>query len=103
MTIDVLERNNVKLLGAGSQTIVFAHGFGCDQDMWRYIVPGFSENYQIVLFDYVGSGQSQINYYDAHKYSDLRGYATDVLEIMEALKLRDAIFIGSSLGILSAA
>ncbi|MBE7682330.1 MULTISPECIES: alpha/beta fold hydrolase [Paenibacillus] len=96
MTVDVLVRNNVKVFGSGSRTMVFAHGFGCDQDMWRYIVPGFSENYQIVLFDYVGSGQSQINYYDAHKYSDLRGYATDVLEIMEALQLRDAIFVGHS-------
>jgi sigma-B regulation protein RsbQ len=96
MTIDVLVRNNVKVLGSGSQTIVFAHGFGCDQDMWRYIVPNFMDNYRVVLFDYVGSGQSQINYYDAYKYSSLQGYAQDVLEIMEALDLRDAIFVGHS-------
>ncbi|RAW15173.1 MULTISPECIES: alpha/beta fold hydrolase [Paenibacillus] len=96
MAIDVLVRNNVKVLGSGSQTIVFAHGFGCDQDMWRYIVPSFMDNYRVVLFDYVGSGQSQINYYDAEKYSSLRGYAQDVLEIMEALELRDAIFVGHS-------
>lgn len=96
MTMDVLVRNNVKVLGSGSQTIVFAHGFGCDQDMWRYIVPSFTENYRVVLFDYVGSGESQINYYDAVKYSNLQGYAQDVLEIMEALQLRDTIFVGHS-------
>ncbi|WP_336765125.1 alpha/beta fold hydrolase [Paenibacillus sp. USHLN196] len=96
MTIDVLVRNNVKVLGSGSQTIVFAHGFGCDQDMWRYIVPAFSENYRVILFDYVGSGESQINYYDAVKYNNLEGYARDVLEIMEALELRDTIFVGHS-------
>ncbi len=96
MTIDVLVRNNVKVLGSGSQTIVFAHGFGCDQDMWRYIVPSFTENYRVVLFDYVGSGESQINYYDAGKYSNLQGYAQDVLEIMEALELWDTIFVGHS-------
>ncbi|KZE77784.1 sigma factor sigB regulation protein rsbQ [Paenibacillus jamilae] len=96
MTVDILRRNNVKVLGTGSQTIVFAHGFGCDQDMWRYIVPSFIDNYQIVLFDYVGSGDSQIKYYDSKKYSDLQGYAQDVLDIMEALDLRNTIFVGHS-------
>ncbi|MEK5505621.1 alpha/beta hydrolase [Paenibacillus sp. FSL P4-0113] len=96
MTVDILLRNNIKVLGTGSQTIVFAHGFGCDQDMWRYIVPSFIDNYQIVLFDYVGSGDSQIKYYDSQKYSDLKGYAQDVLDIMEALDLRNTIFVGHS-------
>ncbi|WP_145408312.1 alpha/beta fold hydrolase [Paenibacillus xylanexedens] len=96
MNVDVLERNNVKVHGTGSQTIVFAHGFGCDQDMWRYIVPSFVDNYRVVLFDYVGSGQSQINYYDAGKYNNLHGYAQDVLEIMETLDIRDSIFVGHS-------
>lgn len=96
MTVDILLRNNIKVLGTGSQTIVFAHGFGCDQDMWRYIVPSFIDNYQIVLFDYVGSGDSQIKYYDSQKYSDLQGYAQDVLDIMEALDLRNTIFVGHS-------
>ncbi len=96
MTVDILRRNNVKVLGTGNQTIVFAHGFGCDQDMWRYIVPSFIDNYQIVLFDYVGSGDSQIKYYDSRKYSDLQGYAQDVLDIMEALDLRNTIFVGHS-------
>ncbi|REK77690.1 alpha/beta fold hydrolase [Paenibacillus paeoniae] len=96
MNVNVLDRNNVKVLGSGSQTMVLAHGFGCDQDMWRYIVPGFSEDYRIVLFDYVGSGNSQLDYYDSRKYSDLQGYAQDVLDIMETLEVRDAIFVGHS-------
>lgn len=96
MTIDVLARNNVKVIGSGRRTIVFAHGFGCDQDMWRYIVPRFEDRYQVVLFDYVGSGKSEIDYYDPVKYNDLQGYAQDVLEIMETLETRNAIFVGHS-------
>lgn len=96
MSIDVLARNNVKVQGTGKQTIVFAHGFGCDQEMWSSIVPAFEDNYRVVLFDYVGSGRSQINYYDSEKYNGLQGYAEDVLEIMETLELRDAIFVGHS-------
>jgi len=96
MTIDILARNNVKVFGKGDQPIVFAHGFGCDQDMWRYMVPSFEEDYRVVLFDYVGSGQSQIDYYDAVKYGNLHGYAQDVLEIMETLDLKNAYFVGHS-------
>lgn len=96
MTIDFLVRNNVKVLGKGKQPIVFAHGFGCDQDMWRYLVPDFEEDYRIILFDYVGSGESQRDYYNANKYSSLQGYAQDVLEIMDTLDLENAIFVGHS-------
>lgn len=96
MTIDIQLRNNVKILGKGTQPIVFAHGFGCDQEMWRYIVPSFEENYRIILFDYVGSGKSQLSHYDSDKYNSLQGYADDVLDIMESLNLRDAIFVGHS-------
>ncbi|MDO7907757.1 alpha/beta hydrolase [Paenibacillus sp. JX-17] len=96
MTVDVLERNHVQVIGSGSQTIMFAHGFGCDQGMWRYIVPDFMSDYRIVLFDYVGSGNSQIRHYDADKYSSLQGYAQDVIDIIERLDLRDVIFVGHS-------
>lgn len=96
MAIDILLRNNVKVFGKGDQPIIFAHGFGCDQDMWRYIVPSFEEDYRVILFDYVGSGESQRQYYQSDKYSDLHGYAQDVIEIMETLNLRNAIFVGHS-------
>lgn len=83
-------------MGNGPETIVFAHGFGCDQEMWRYIVPDFVERYQVVLFDYVGSGKSQIEAYDPEKYSSLQGYANDVLDVIEALNLKDVVFVGHS-------
>ncbi|MFL5482036.1 MAG: alpha/beta fold hydrolase [Gemmatimonadaceae bacterium] len=76
--------------------MLLAHGFGCDQNMWRFIVPAFSDDYRIVLFDYVGSGHSDLGAYDAARYSSLEGYADDVLDICHALDLRDTVFVGHS-------
>jgi sigma-B regulation protein RsbQ len=90
------KRNNVRITGHGKQVMLFAHGFGCDQAMWRYVAPEFERDYRVVLFDYVGCGKSDWSAYDANRYSDLRGYARDVLEIMEAYDLRDVIFVGHS-------
>lgn len=96
MTPDVLSRNHVKEFGRGTQPMLFAHGFGCDQNMWRFITPAFEDDYRIVLFDYVGSGKSDLSAYDVERYSTLDGYARDVLEICEALDLSDVIFVGHS-------
>ena len=93
---DVLARNNVKLIGTGDKTLFLAHGFGCDQNMWRFLTPALISQFTIVLFDYVGSGASDISQYDKKRYNRLEGYAEDILEICEALKLSDAIFIGHS-------
>ena len=93
---DVERRNNVKVFGKGAQPMLFAHGFGCDQNMWRYITPHFEDDYRIVLFDYVGSGQSDLSAYDAARYGSLEGYARDVLDVVRALDLRDIIFVGHS-------
>lgn len=76
--------------------MIFAHGFGCDQNMWRYVWPAFEKDYRIVLFDYVGAGKSDLSAYNKERYSDLNGYAQDVLDICEALDLRNAIFVGHS-------
>lgn len=92
----VLKRNNVSIIGKGSQTLLFAHGFGCDQNMWRFLTPDFIEQYRIILFDYTGSGQSDIDGYDLRKYSNLNGYADDILDICEALDLQDTILVGHS-------
>src|SRR3954469_18911509 len=94
--MDVLTRNNVRESGRGLRAIVFAHGFGCDQNMWRYVAPQFESDFKVILFDYVGSGKSELNAYDATKYSTLAGYAQDVLDIVHALDLRDVIFVGHS-------
>ncbi len=93
---EVLARNNVKVFGNGSQPMVFAHGFGCDQNMWRFMTPAFENDYQIILFDYVGAGHSDIKSYHPERYSSLNGYAQDVMEICEALQLKDVIFVGHS-------
>jgi len=93
---DVLARNNVTVLGRGTQPILFAHGFGCDQNMWRFVAPAFTDDYQVVLFDYVGSGKSDKGAYDPERYGHLDGYAADVLEVCEALDLQDVVFVGHS-------
>jgi len=76
--------------------MVFAHGFGCDQNMWRFVAPEFERDHRVVLFDVVGMGGSDVSAWSEERYSSLDGYATDVLEILEALDLRDVIFVGHS-------
>ena len=106
--VEVLTRNNVTLSGpAGAQPIVFAHGYGCDQNMWRFVVPAFADRYRTVLFDFVGAGHSDLSAYDPRRYASLGGYAADVLDVTRALDLRDVIFVGHSvsamIGVLAAA
>jgi sigma-B regulation protein RsbQ len=76
--------------------MLFAHGFGCDQNMWRFVTPAFEDDYKIVLFDYVGSGKSDLEAYSAERYGGLAGYAQDVLDICAELDLTDIIFVGHS-------
>ena len=95
--MDVLKRNNVKVSGLeGGQPILFAHGFGCDQNMWRFVAPAFEETHRVVLFDHVGAGRSDARAWDPARYDTLRGYARDVLEICRALGLQRVIFVGHS-------
>ena len=96
MNQNVLKRNNVKVLGKGTQPMIFAHGFGCDQNMWRFIYPAFEDKYKIILFDYVGSGKSDLEAYNPERYSDLNGYAQDVLDIIHELNLQNVILVGHS-------
>ncbi len=104
----VLARNNVTLGGrAAGPVMVFAHGFGCDQNMWRFVVPAFEDRYRTVLFDFVGAGQSDLSAYDPERYRTLDGYAADVTDILRALDLHDVVFVGHSvsamIGVLAAA
>jgi sigma-B regulation protein RsbQ len=96
MVSSIQARNNVVIRGRGTQPMLFAHGFGCDQTMWRFVTPAFEDDYRIVLFDYVGSGKSDWSAYDPERYSTLEGYVRDVLEICQELDLRDVIFVGHS-------
>jgi sigma-B regulation protein RsbQ len=86
--------------------MLFAHGFGCDQNMWRFVAPAFEDRYRVVLFDHVGAGGSDLSAYDEARYASLQGYAADVLELCEELDLRDVVFVGHSvsgmIGVLAA-
>ena len=93
--MDVLKRNNVVVKGKGSGVMMFSHGFGCDQNMWRYVTPAFEENYKIILFDHVGAGGSDLSSFIPAKYT-LEGYAEDIIEIANTLQLSDIIFVGHS-------
>jgi sigma-B regulation protein RsbQ len=104
---DVIRRNNVTITGRGTEPMLLAHGFGCDQHMWRFVAPAFEHSHSVVLFDHVGAGQSDLSAYDREKYGTLDGYAADVLEICEQLDLADVVFVGHSvsamIGVLAAA
>jgi sigma-B regulation protein RsbQ len=91
-----LKRNNVHVTGYGERAMMFAHGFGCDQNMWRYVAPAFEDEFRTVLFDHVGAGGSDLSAYDAVKYAKLDGYADDVVEIGRELGLSKAVFVGHS-------
>ena len=104
--MSVLQRNNVTISGQGEQPMLFAHGFGCDQQMWRFVAPAFAAEYKIILYDQVGAGHSDVAAYDPSRYSTLQGYADDLLEICHALDVHGAIFVGHSvsamIGVLAA-
>src|ERR1700761_4252906 len=89
-----LVRNNVHVEGAGPRAIVFAHGFGCDQHMWRLVAPAFEREFKTILFDHVGAGGSDLSAYDPIKYSSLSGYADDLVEVCRELNVAGAIFVG---------
>src|SRR5215218_9121264 len=95
--MSVVARNNVTSMGAEhGRPMLFAHGFGCDQNMWRHVAPAFADEHRIVLFDHVGAGSSDLSAYDPERYGSLHGYAEDVLEICRELNLWDVIFVGHS-------
>lgn len=94
----VMARNNVRILGHGQQSIVFAHGYGCDQEVWQLMTPAFMADYRLVLFEHVGSGGSDLSAYDPGRYTSLHPYAEDVLEVCEASCGDAPIFIGHSVG-----
>lgn len=89
-------RNNVRISGDGSATMVFAHGFGCDQTMWRYLIPTYQERFRTICFDLVGSGGSDLTAYRREKYATLHGYAEDLLEIVDEFASGPVIFVGHS-------
>lgn len=94
--MDFLRRNNVQVRGRGPKTLVFSHGYGCDQNMWRHVAPGFEDTHRVINFDHVGYGGSDLSSFDPKRLSDLRGYARDVLDVLGALDVRECTFVGHS-------
>jgi len=94
--LNLTDRNNVRVLGNGSVTMVFAHGFGCDQNMWRLLTPSFQDRFRLVLFDHVGSGGSELTAYDKDKYGSLHGYAEDINQLLDEFAHGPTIFVGHS-------
>lgn len=96
MAQSLMHRNNIHLSGNGKQAILFIHGYGCDQNMWRFVAPAFEKNYKVVLIDLVGCGNSDASAYDYNKYSSLQGYVADIIEICDFLELKNVILVGHS-------
>lgn len=95
--LNVLHRNNVKIIGESGPVLLYAHGFGCNQNMWDRVTPAFIGTHKQVLFDYVGSGRSDLKAFDPHRYASLNGYAQDILDVCDALGLTSGVtFIGHS-------
>jgi sigma-B regulation protein RsbQ len=95
--VDVRSRNNVTVVGpSDGRVVLLAHGFGCDQNLWRLVVPRLAESFRVVLFDHVGAGRSDLSAWDEERYSSLEGYADDVLEICRELDVRDVVLVGHS-------
>jgi sigma-B regulation protein RsbQ len=107
MADEIVRRHHITVSGRpDGQPMLFAHGFGCDQNMWRFVAPAFEDEFRVVLFDHVGAGQSDLSAYRPERYSSLAGYAADVVDICRALDLEDVIFVGHSvsamIGVLAA-
>jgi sigma-B regulation protein RsbQ len=94
--VSIHERFRIRVSGRGTQPIMFAHGYGCDQSMWRLVAPAFEDNYRVILLDLAGSGRSDPSAYDRHRHGSLLGYAEDMVEIIRELDLRSVIFVGHS-------
>jgi sigma-B regulation protein RsbQ len=94
--MSIQQRNNIRVSGDGPASMFFAHGFGCDQNMWRLLEPAYRRRYRTVLFDLVGSGKSDLGAYHRAKYDSLHGYADDVVEIVHEFSVGPAIFVGHS-------
>ena len=94
--MNIHKRHNIQIQGSGKATLVFAHGFGCDQNMWRFLAPRYAQTCQVITFDLVGSGQSDLSAYDPAKYDSLNGYASDVIELIAETADSPVVFVGHS-------
>ena len=91
-----LKQHNARIAGVPGKTIMFAHGFGCDQNMWRFVAPAFEQRFRTLLFDHAGSGRTDPSTYDPERHSSLQGYADDVIRIAREAGVEGGVFVGHS-------
>lgn len=91
-----IEKHNVRITGEGDRTMMFAHGFGCDHNMWRHVAPAFEDRFNVAIFDYIGAGRTDLLHYDPERYGSLDGYAEDVIGIARELGINQGVFVGHS-------
>jgi sigma-B regulation protein RsbQ len=89
-------RNNVHVSGQDGATLLFSHGFGCDQTMWRFLAPAYEDRFRVITYDLVGSGRSDLVAYDRTRYASLHGYAADLLQILDEFATGPVILVGHS-------
>lgn len=92
----LLEAHNVNVVGTGEELVVLGHGFGTDQSVWKHILPHLVDNYRIILYDNMGAGTTDPEYFSFQRYSTLHGYADDLLSILDELEIESCIFVGHS-------
>lgn len=95
--MNIRKRNNVQIQGHGPHILMFGNGFGCDQKLWRHVAPAFEKDFTTVLFDYIGTGGTDVKAFPVKRYEQLAGYAEDILEICHELKLQNVNFVGHSM------
>ncbi|WP_066340396.1 alpha/beta fold hydrolase [Azohydromonas lata] len=95
--MSIFSQHNVKVIGNQAASIVFMHGYGCDQQVWRHVAPAFAQDHRIVLFDLLGSAASNSGTFDRHKYANLEGYARDLIEVCRAADLKRPVLVGHSI------
>lgn len=93
---ELTRKHNITILGDGEETLVFGHGFGCDQEIWHHVTPAFLDNYRVVLFDYMGCGKSDLSSYNSARYNNLQAYADDLVFLCKTLELKEVYFVGHS-------
>ena len=101
---DPVRQHNVTVVGRpdAARTMVFVHGFGTDQRAWSRVWPAFADEFRIVLFDNAGAGGSDPAAFQQHRYLTLDRYAQDLCELLQAMRLRDVVLVGHSLGAMTA-
>jgi sigma-B regulation protein RsbQ len=93
---EILDRNNINIVGNGDITLLLAHGFGCDQNMWKFMLPELKKRFKVILFDFVGCGSSDPSAFSQTRYSSLQGYVKDMEEILIALDLKNVSVLAHS-------